>query len=222
MIVNRGQPNRDQPHATQPIPKPDLDFLCSSSRYTFLTQFPISSFHVADNSKSPGCIVLHILLSLVAGKMLFERRLVKPLIALLQGTLAAAADTESISATSTSAGSTSAGTPTSSSTGIATHTFQVGPKSDPHQYVPTEITANVGDIVVFEFYPTNHSVVKADYLAPCVPASGNIFYSGAFDTFNENDGQLVGPVSVLITQCTAKTKGLTDIHAGSDMVHTSQ
>ncbi|KAF7530379.1 hypothetical protein PCG10_003750 [Penicillium crustosum] len=84
-------------------------------------------------------------------------------------------------------------TTTSSSTGISTHTIQVGPKSDPHQFVPANITASPGDIVVFEFYPTNHSVVKADYLAPCVPANGNIFYSGAFDDFNEQDGQLVGP-----------------------------
>ncbi|CAI7568555.1 unnamed protein product [Penicillium palitans] len=94
------------------------------------------------------------------------------------------------------AGSSTAATvtaTTSSSTGISTHTIQVGPKSDPHQFVPTSITANPGDIVVFEFYPTNHSVVKADYLAPCVPANGNIFYSGAFADFNEQDGQLVGP-----------------------------
>lgn len=105
-------------------------------------------------------------------------------------TVATAADSASLAATQTSNEAS-----TTSATGIATHTFQVGPKSDPHQYVPTNITANVGDIVVFEFYPTNHSVVKADYLAPCVPASGNIFYSGAFDDFNEQQGQLVGPVS---------------------------
>ncbi|QQK44443.1 Cupredoxin [Penicillium digitatum] len=84
-------------------------------------------------------------------------------------------------------------TTTSSSAAITTHTIQVGPKSNPHQFVPPNITANVGDVVVFDFYPTNHSVVKADYLAPCVPANGNIFYSGAFVNFNEQDGQLVGP-----------------------------
>ncbi|KAI2674967.1 hypothetical protein DTO027I6_2445 [Penicillium roqueforti] len=95
--------------------------------------------------------------------------------------------------TMTVATEASTATSTSSSTGVATHTIQVGPKSNPHQFVPTNITANVDDIVIFEFYPTNHSVVKADYLAPCVPASGNVFYSGAFVNFNENDGQLVGP-----------------------------
>jgi plastocyanin len=61
--------------------------------------------------------------------------------------------------------------------------------------VPSNFTANVGDVVVFEFYPTNHSVVKADFDAPCVPASGEIFWSGMFNTFDEQDGQLVGSVS---------------------------
>lgn len=97
-------------------------------------------------------------------------------------------DTDTKSTTTTSTDTSTA------STGGATHTVKVGPKEDPHQYVPHNITADVGDVVVFEFYPTNHSVVKADYMAPCVPASGEVFYSGAFDDFNENNGQLVGPV----------------------------
>ena len=99
------------------------------------------------------------------------------------------------------AGSSTATSTTSSSTGVSTHTIQVGPKSNPHQFVPTDITAKVGDIVVFEFYPTNHSVVKADYLAPCVPASENVYYSGAFENFNEHNGQLVGPVSIMNSDC---------------------
>jgi plastocyanin len=126
--------------------------------------------------------------------MLFVRQLVQPLLAsLVLVTVVSASDVSSLSATATSNTVTSASSTTS--TGKATHTIQVGPKSDPHQYVPANITANVGDTVVFEFYPTNHSVVQADYLAPCVPASGNIFYSGAFAKFNEQGGQLVGPVS---------------------------
>lgn len=84
---------------------------------------------------------------------------------------------------------------TTTSTGITTHTIQVGPKVSPHAYVPHNITANPGDILVFEFYPTNHSVAKADYLAPCVPASSGEFWSGEFNTFTEEDGDLVGPVS---------------------------
>ncbi|PWY92871.1 hypothetical protein BO70DRAFT_425522 [Aspergillus heteromorphus CBS 117.55] len=85
----------------------------------------------------------------------------------------------------------SAITPTSG--GAATHTIKVGSKEYPHGYSPRNITAAVGDVVVFEFYPTNHSVVKADYMAPCVPADGAFFYSGIFDSYNEKNGQLVGP-----------------------------
>jgi plastocyanin len=80
----------------------------------------------------------------------------------------------------------------------STHTVKVGPKENPHQYLPHSITAAVGDVIVFEFYPRNHSVVKADFMAPCVPAADEIFYSGQVNTFNENsDGQLEGEVSVI-------------------------
>ncbi|KAE8355481.1 hypothetical protein BDV28DRAFT_128964 [Aspergillus coremiiformis] len=89
--------------------------------------------------------------------------------------------------------SDAATTATSSSTAAATHTIQVGPKTDPHQYVPASVNASVGDVIVFEFYPRNHSVVKADYNAPCVPAHGDVFYSGHFAKFNEENGQLKGP-----------------------------
>lgn len=123
--------------------------------------------------------------------MLFAHEMFQPLlVSLTLATLGSAAITPDPTVTRTTA-STSAST----SSGIATHTVQVGPKTDPHAYVPHSITANPGDVVVFEFNPTNHSVVKADYLAPCVPASEGLFFSGIFDTFNEKDGQLVGPVS---------------------------
>jgi plastocyanin len=83
------------------------------------------------------------------------------------------------------------------STGIATWTIKVGHRSDPHQYVPHSLKASVGDIVVFEFYPRNHSVVEADYDVPCQPAhKPSIFTSGHFNSFNEQNGQLIGPVCV--------------------------
>ncbi|KAB8253013.1 hypothetical protein BDV35DRAFT_375460 [Aspergillus flavus] len=88
-------------------------------------------------------------------------------------------------------------TATETSKGAATHTIQVGPRSDPHQYVPSSVNASVGDVIVFEFYPRNHSVVRADYDAPCVPAqtSGPVFYSGHFTKFNEENGQMIGPTA---------------------------
>ncbi|GLB09213.1 hypothetical protein AtubIFM57258_005125 [Aspergillus tubingensis] len=112
------------------------------------------------------------------------------LVAMLLATTVSAQSHSSTTGISTT--STTRATSTTT-TAIATHTVQVGSKEDPHQYSPHNVSAAVGDVIVFEFYPRNHSVVKADYLAPCVPASGEIFYSGIFNSFNEEDGQLVGP-----------------------------
>lgn len=78
-----------------------------------------------------------------------------------------------------------------------THTVSVGSKISPHAFVPSNITANPGDTILFEFYPTNHSVAKADYLAPCVPASSDVFWSGSFADFTEDsNGNIVGDVSI--------------------------
>lgn len=125
---------------------------------------------------------------LLAGRV-FQQLLISLALSILCKQSSAATAANSTLATTASTASTT------TSTGIATHTIQVGPKTSPHQYVPHSITANVGDIVVFEFYPTNHSVAKADFDAPCVPASGPVFWSGMFNSFNEEDGQLVGLVS---------------------------
>ncbi|KAL9127530.1 MAG: hypothetical protein Q9217_003618 [Psora testacea] len=38
-----------------------------------------------------------------------------------------------------------------------------------HQFVPDSFQANVGDIVSFQFFPPNHSVVRAEYQQPCIP-----------------------------------------------------
>ncbi|KAJ5772310.1 hypothetical protein N7520_002839, partial [Penicillium odoratum] len=111
-------------------------------------------------------------------------------VAIVSTTSSTGLSTSSYMTTTDSTTSTSTST---TSTGITTHTIQVGPKASPHAYVPHNITANAGDIVVFEFYPTNHSVAKADYLAPCVPASSGEFWSGEFNSFTEDNGELVGP-----------------------------
>lgn len=137
--------------------------------------------------------VRRFLRSTSAFNMLFTRQALQPLLvstALATGGYAQNySDNSSATTTATASGFTT-------STGIATHTVQVGPKSSPHAYVPHSLTANPGDVVVFEFYPTNHSVVKADFLAPCQPADGIYFYSGMFNSFTQNNGQLVGPVSM--------------------------
>ncbi|OJI85818.1 hypothetical protein ASPTUDRAFT_597664 [Aspergillus tubingensis CBS 134.48] len=115
------------------------------------------------------------------------------LLSLVVMLLASTASAQSHSSTTGISTTSTTRATSTTTTAIATHTVQVGSKEDPHQYSPHNVSAAVGDIIVFEFYPRNHSVVKADYLAPCVPASGEIFYSGIFNSFNEEDGQLVGP-----------------------------
>lgn len=48
-----------------------------------------------------------------------------------------------------------------------THTVAVG-KAD-HKFDPNVVQAGVGDIVEFQFFPTNHSVVRSEYEFPCIP-----------------------------------------------------
>lgn len=74
--------------------------------------------------------------------------------------------------------------PSSTSNGYAAiHTVNVGRGN--FQFDPNETYANPGDIVTFNFFPTNHSVVRAAYGLPCIPyeETGNNltgFYSGNF------------------------------------------
>ncbi|RDW86232.1 cupredoxin domain-containing protein [Aspergillus mulundensis] len=92
----------------------------------------------------------------------------------------------------TSATESSRPSTATSSSAKATHTIKVGPKEDPHGYVPHSLDANVGDLIVFEFSPRNHSVVQADWKAPCIPADGDYFFSGIKNDFDEVNGQVVG------------------------------
>jgi hypothetical protein len=47
------------------------------------------------------------------------------------------------------------------------HVVTVG-KAD-HKMVPDVVTADPGDIITFQFFPKNHSVVRAEYEYPCIP-----------------------------------------------------
>ncbi|QSZ32646.1 hypothetical protein DSL72_002225 [Monilinia vaccinii-corymbosi] len=76
--------------------------------------------------------------------------------------------------------SKSSSTSTSSSA-AATYTVSVG--ADGLNYSPRELTADVGDIIEFRFYPQNHSVARAEYKQPCIPyedtGAGKVgFWSG--------------------------------------------
>jgi plastocyanin len=57
---------------------------------------------------------------------------------------------------------TSSASPTVSSSGeITIHTITVGKVEN--QFEPNSLNATPGDIVRFQFYPSNHSVIKAAY-----------------------------------------------------------
>lgn len=81
-------------------------------------------------------------------------------------------------------GSITASEPASSTTSSAvqTHTVLVG-KAD-HKFEPDVTQAVIGDIIKFQFYPTNHSVVRADYGYPCIPyemtGTGKVGFSTGF------------------------------------------
>lgn len=51
--------------------------------------------------------------------------------------------------------------------GIQVHIVTVGYLS--WQFNPDTIIAKVGDVVQFQFFPPNHSVVRAEYEYPCIP-----------------------------------------------------
>ncbi|KAF2180196.1 hypothetical protein K469DRAFT_730212 [Zopfia rhizophila CBS 207.26] len=55
----------------------------------------------------------------------------------------------------------------SASGGPETHTVQAG--AGGFKFTPNETRAAVGDTVVFEFYPPDHSVARAEFGSPCVP-----------------------------------------------------
>ncbi|UZP41476.1 hypothetical protein NXS19_009292 [Fusarium pseudograminearum] len=86
----------------------------------------------------------------------------KSLIALV-ATLATvwAQSTEDATAT---AEETASGTSTAAE---KTHTVNVGASG--HKFTPAELDADVGDIIEWRFYPTDHWVIRGDYENPCIP-----------------------------------------------------
>ncbi|KAH7379518.1 hypothetical protein BKA66DRAFT_442581 [Pyrenochaeta sp. MPI-SDFR-AT-0127] len=73
----------------------------------------------------------------------------------------------SVAARNPESSSTSSQPSSTSSAPTQTHTVQVGLAD--HKMRPEVTKAKVGDIVEFRFYPTNHSIVRAEYGYPCIP-----------------------------------------------------
>ncbi|KAH8816034.1 Cupredoxin [Xylogone sp. PMI_703] len=45
-------------------------------------------------------------------------------------------------------------------------------------FSPNSVTAQVGDVLQFHFFPGGHSVVQGDFANPCQPSSSSAFFSG--------------------------------------------
>jgi plastocyanin len=87
---------------------------------------------------------------------------------------------------------------TSTSPTAKTWTINVG-KGD-HTFRPDTIQANIGDTIEFDFFPANHSVVRAEYQYPCIPyeltGKGKV---GFFSGFHPVDAILDDPPTWSVT-----------------------
>ncbi|KAF1990915.1 hypothetical protein K402DRAFT_389816 [Aulographum hederae CBS 113979] len=82
--------------------------------------------------------------------------------------------------------------PTSSAESSAqTHVVKVG-EAD-HKMEPDVTLASEGDIIEFHFFPPNHSVVRAEYMHPCVPYEKFGPRAGFFSGFMPVDAVLDDP-----------------------------
>ncbi|KAH9855917.1 hypothetical protein C2E23DRAFT_882678 [Lenzites betulinus] len=68
-------------------------------------------------------------------------------------------------------------------------------------FIPAEVTANIGDVVFFNFTMGNHSAIQSTFAAPCIPAHDtnstiNGFNSGDRPT---NNGTAITNLPVTIT-----------------------
>lgn len=63
----------------------------------------------------------------------------------------------------------------------AEHTVAVSTKSGDLVFKPDSIDAAEGDMIMFKFWPKNHSVAQATFAKPCEPMDGG-FWSGFVPT----------------------------------------
>jgi plastocyanin len=88
----------------------------------------------------------------------------------------------SLAAVASAQSSTAAAAAPSAS--VAVHVVKALVQGGKPVFEPAEVKAAVGDLIQFQFYPMNHSVVRASFDNPCVPiednANSNVtgFYSG--------------------------------------------
>ncbi|KIW50422.1 hypothetical protein PV05_12010 [Exophiala xenobiotica] len=98
----------------------------------------------------------------------------------------------SAATTSYSSVAVSSTTETSTTSEPVTHTIEVAKGG--HTFVPDVVLADKGDTIVFLFYPTNHSVVRAEYGYPCIPYEDTgVDKVGFFSGFKPVDAILPEP-----------------------------
>lgn len=146
----------------------------------------IAEVHPANKMRHSYIPVRLYWLKLLIGAMLFT-------VTLAQNTASTNPSGPSTAAGSFSPSPTTFQSSTStSSSAPQTHTVQVGLLD--HKMRPESTEAEVGDTIEFDFYPLNHSVVRAEYGFPCIPyemtGSGK---KGFFSGFNPVDKVLDNP-----------------------------
>lgn len=66
--------------------------------------------------------------------------------------------------------------------------------------MPDVTLAEVGDVIEFDFYPTNHSVIRAEYQYPCIPYENTgVNKFGFFSGFKPVDAILPDPPKFYLT-----------------------
>ncbi|KAI8960504.1 Cupredoxin [Daldinia sp. FL1419] len=94
------------------------------------------------------------------------------------GAEATAIGTETLAAGATTTGAAGA---------VATHTVQVGGEAG-LVFVPDQVKANVGDMVIFEFMSMNHTATQSTFAEPCKAMEG-----GMDSGFQANPNNTVSP-----------------------------
>lgn len=143
------------------------------------TEFPVAEFAVT--STDPVWIYCKQGTHCSAGGMVFAINPGERFATFKAAATGAAPASTSSSASSTATGTTATTTGTSTApTSTATKDIKVvvgGPGA--LTFNPSNVQANVGDNIIFEFHQKNHAVIKSTFEAPCVPIS-NGFDSGFF------------------------------------------
>ncbi|KAL9114540.1 MAG: hypothetical protein Q9227_001621 [Pyrenula ochraceoflavens] len=102
------------------------------------------------------------------------------------------------SSSTTSAPSKSSTAASTSSDGPITHTVQVAKGG--FTFVPDVVLAKKGDVIEFDFFPDNHSVVRAEYGYPCIPYEDTgVDKIGFFSGFHPVDTILPDPPKWTLT-----------------------